>query len=97
MHATNDVTTWLPLPWHATNVIASLPLRWYPSKTGYDLVKAGGGLIGLSNSMGDDPSDFHRATYTNSIQVGLNLPRDRNDQSMRLLKETWDRRHGVAG
>jgi hypothetical protein len=97
VHATNGVTTWLPLPWHATNVIASLPLRWYLSKTGYDLVKAGGGLIGLSNSMGDDPSDFHRATYTNSIQVGLNLPRDRNDESMRLLKETWDRRHGVAG
>lgn len=64
VHATNDVTTWLPLPWHATNVIASLPLRWYLSKTGYDLVKAGGGLIGLSNSMGDDPSDYPRAAST---------------------------------
>jgi hypothetical protein len=53
VHATNDVTAWLPLPWHAANaanVIASLPLRWYLSKTGYDLVKAGGGLLGLSNT-----------------------------------------------
>ena len=94
VHATNAVTTWLPLPWHATNVIASLPLRWYLSKTGYDLVKAGGGLIGLCNSLADNPSDLFRAGHTNSIQVGLDLPRDRNDESLRLLKETWERRHG---
>jgi hypothetical protein len=79
---------------HATNATASLPLRWYLSKAGYDLVRAGGGLIGLCNSLRDDPSNFVRARHTNSIQVGLNLPRDRNDESMRLLKETWERRHG---
>jgi hypothetical protein len=43
---------------HATNVTASLPLRWYLSKAGYDLVKAGGGLIGLCNSLADNPSDL---------------------------------------
>jgi hypothetical protein len=79
---------------HATNVTASLPLRWYLSKAGYDLVKAGGGLFGLCNSLADNPSDLFRAGHTNSIQVGLNLPRDRNDESLRLLKETWERRHG---
>ena len=78
----------------ATSITASRLLRRYLSRTGYDLAKAGDGLIGLSNSMGDDPSDFFRARYTNSIQVGPNLPRDRNDESMRLLKETCERRHG---
>jgi hypothetical protein len=41
VHATNDVTAWLPLRWHATNVIASLPLRWYLSKTGYEPCQGG--------------------------------------------------------
>jgi hypothetical protein len=82
---------------NAGNATASYLLRRYLSKAGYDLVKAGDGLIGLSNSLADDPSDFPRARCTNSIQVGLNLPRDRNDEAMRLLKEIWDRRHGVAG
>jgi hypothetical protein len=30
----------------------------------------------------------------NSIQVGLKLPRDYNDESLRHLKEKWDRQHG---
>jgi hypothetical protein len=79
----------------ATNITALRLLRWYLSRNGYDLAKAADGLMGLCNSLADDPSDFLRARYTNSIQMGLNLPRDRNDESLRLLKETWDRRHGV--
>ena len=81
----------------ATSITALRLLRWYLSRDGYDLTKAADGLMGLSNSMGDNPNDLFRAVHTNSIQVGLNLPRDRNDKSLRLLKETWERRHGVAG
>jgi len=79
---------------HATNITASCLLRWCISKAGYDLVKAGGGLIGLSNSLADNPTDAFRAIHTNSIQVVMKLPRDYNDESLRLLKEAWDQRHG---
>jgi hypothetical protein len=79
----------------ATSITASSLLRWSLSRAGYDLAKAADGLMGLSNSMEDNSSDFVRAKHTNSIQMGLNLPRDRNDESLRLLKETWERRHGV--
>jgi len=59
---------------HATNVTTSYLLRWYLSIFGYDLAKAGGGLIGLSNSLGNIVGS--RAFHNNSIQVGLKLPRD---------------------
>jgi hypothetical protein len=44
---------------HATNVGAQLPLRWFLSKSGYDLATAGKNLIGLSNSLTDDGRAFH--------------------------------------
>jgi hypothetical protein len=47
-----------------------LPLRWFLSKQGYDLRRAGRGLIGLSNSLTDDG----RAYETKLIQVALKLP-----------------------
>ena len=62
----------------ATNVSVSslpfVPLRWFLSKQGYDLVRAGRGLIGLSNSLAS--TDDSRAHHINSIQTGLKLPRD---------------------
>ena len=72
----------------ATNITALSPLRWCLSKAGYDLVKAGGGLIGLSNSLADDG---WRAQHTNSIQVALKLPRDYLDEYLRaILKQTQE-------
>ena len=50
----------------ATNNTASPPLRWSLSRAGYDLDKAGGGLIGLSNSLAN--SDPLIAPYT---QIGF--------------------------
>lgn len=50
-----------------TNITASCLLRWCLSKAGYVLVKAGSGLIGLSNSLADNPTDAFRAIHTNSI------------------------------
>jgi hypothetical protein len=49
-----------------------LPLRWFLSKQGYDLRRAGRGLIGLSNSLA--LTDGSRAHQINSIQAGLKLP-----------------------
>ena len=37
---------------HATNATASLPLRWYLSKAGYDLVRAGGGCRYAGDPLG---------------------------------------------
>lgn len=58
----------------ATNVSLWLPLRWFLSIFRYDLAKAGGGLIALSNSLAS--TDGSRALHINSIQMALNLPRD---------------------
>jgi hypothetical protein len=69
----------------AANVSASKPLRWFLSRAGYDLHKAGGGLIGLSNSL--ITTDGSRALQTNSIQVGLRLPRDYDDELLRQVVE----------
>lgn len=49
-----------------------LPLRWFLSKQGYDLRRAGRGLIGLSNSLA--LTDGGSAHETKSIQVALKLP-----------------------
>ena len=62
----------------ATNVSVSsfpfvlLPLRWFLSRQGYDLVRAGRGLIGLSNSL--TKTNGSRAHHINSIQAALKLP-----------------------
>ncbi len=72
---------------HATNITASSLLRWYLPRAGYDLVKAGGGLIGLSNSLADNPGDAFRANHTNSIQVGLKLPREYLPEYLRQILE----------
>lgn len=67
----------------AANVSASPPLGWFISKCGYDLVKAGGGLIGLSNSLA--AVDGSRALHINSIQEALKLPRDYTDDYLRRV------------
>jgi hypothetical protein len=56
----------------ATNVSASPPLQWFLSVRGYDLVKAGRGLIGLSNSLAS--TDGSRAHHMNRIRAALKLP-----------------------
>jgi hypothetical protein len=67
----------------ATNVSASRPLAWFLSVFGYDLPKAGGGLIGLSNSLAS--TDGSRALHINSIQAALKLPRDYTDDYLRSV------------
>jgi hypothetical protein len=58
----------------ATNVSLSslpfVPLRWCLSTWGYDLRRAGRGLIGLSNSL----VEGDRAAETSVIQAALKLP-----------------------
>jgi hypothetical protein len=56
----------------ATEATAWFLLRRFLSMRGYDLVKAGGGLIGLSNCLSS--TDGTRAVYRNSIQDALKLP-----------------------
>jgi len=60
----------------ATNVSVSslpfVPLGWFLSMQGYDLVRAGRGLIGLSNSL--TKTNGSRAHHINSIQAALKLP-----------------------
>ena len=80
---------------HSTNVTASSLLRWYLSIFGYDLAKAGGGLIGLSNSLTSNTDDWDRASQTNSIQVGLRLPRDYSDEHLHLIESTKEWLHGA--
>ena len=58
----------------AAKVSASRPLGWFLSFRGYDLEKAGTGLIGLSNSLATD--DGSRGIHRNSVQAGLKLPVD---------------------
>jgi hypothetical protein len=58
-----------------TQVLAVVPpLRWGLNVCGYDLAKAGNGLIGLSNSLSeyDDGRTRHKA----AVLTGLRLPRD---------------------
>jgi hypothetical protein len=57
-----------------TKATAWFPLRWYLFVLGYDLVKAGSGLIGLSNSL--TSNDGSRGDHRRSIQVSLRLPGD---------------------
>jgi hypothetical protein len=58
-----------------------LPLRWFLSMQGYDLLRAGRGLIGLSNSLA--LTDGSRALHIDSIQAALKLPRDYSEDYMR--------------
>ena len=67
----------------ATNATGSIVLRLFLDKTGFDLRKAGGGLIGLSNSLAN--TDGSRALQINSVQVGLKLPRDYDDEMLRNI------------
>jgi hypothetical protein len=69
-----------------TNKTESPLLRRVLSKQGYDLVKAGNSLIGLSNSLVDS-HPAHRVGYTDMIQVGLKLPRDSSPEFLREMKE----------
>jgi hypothetical protein len=64
----------------ATYIKALPPLRWWFSIWGYNLVQAGRGLIGLSNSL--ILTDDSRVLHINSIQVGLKLPRDYLDEHL---------------
>jgi len=79
---------------HAANETTSSLLRWFLSKFGYDLAKASGGLIGLANSL-DTNETWERAVQINSIQVGLRLRRDYNDERLRLLESKMQRRYGA--
>jgi hypothetical protein len=49
-----------------------LPLGWFLSMQGYDLARAGSGLIGLSNSLA--VTDGSRAHQIGLIQAALRLP-----------------------
>jgi len=64
-----------------TNITAFGPLRWYLSFRGYDLPQAGGGLMGLSNSLAEED----RGHYTDKIQVGMKLPREHLDEYLRQI------------
>jgi hypothetical protein len=70
----------------ATNVASSWPLRLFLRKTGYNLAQAGGGLIGLSNSL--HLEDGSKAIQRNSIQKGLRLPVDYTDQQIKDIVRT---------
>jgi hypothetical protein len=67
----------------ATDVSASRPLKWFLRVRGYDLVKAGRSLIGLSNSLAS--TDGSRALFIDSIQAGLKLPRDHDKDYLRSI------------
>lgn len=69
----------------AAEASAWFPLRWCLSRWGYDLVKAGSGLIGLSNSL--ISNDGSRGVHRHSIQDALKLPRDRADDYLRAIQE----------
>ena len=58
----------------ATNATASHLLRWYLSIDGYDLDKARGGLIGLSNSLTVNPNDWDRAIHAKFNSGGTEAP-----------------------
>ncbi len=62
---------------------ASHPIAWLLSVLGYDLVKAGGGLIGLSNSLAS--TDGSRALHIDRIQAGLKLHRDYTEDYLRSV------------
>ena len=77
----------------ATYVIASPPLRWFLSVRGYDLVKAGSGLFGLSGSL--TSNDGSRAVHRNSNSGRLEaLPRPYRRPTARypsgLGNQRWD-------
>lgn len=75
----------------AMNVTDSRALRMFLRVRGYDLAKAGGGLIGLSNSLAKD--DGSRALHRNSIQVGLKLPRDYDDKILGQIVQRISQSH----
>ncbi len=74
----------------ATAATDSIILRLFLAKRGYDLMKAGRGLIGLSNSL--HTQDGSRALQTNSVQVGLKLPRDYDDTMIQTIAHRMQNR-----
>jgi hypothetical protein len=64
----------------ATAVTAPRLLRTFLARRGYDLTKAAGGLIGVSNSL--TANDGARALHKNRAQTGLQLPREYTDQEI---------------
>ncbi len=74
--------------WHST-----LPAvrRWWTSR-GYNIEAAGGGLIGLSNSLTTE--NGQRAVFRNRVDKALKLPRDYSDEDMQGIIETMRRRPG---
>jgi hypothetical protein len=75
----------------AANITATPLLRWWLRRCGYDLVKTGRGLIGLSNSLA--LTDDSRTLHISSIQTGLKLPRDYNDDHLRRVVDQMQRPH----
>ncbi|SEE85917.1 hypothetical protein SAMN05444161_7485 [Rhizobiales bacterium GAS191] len=76
----------------ATNVTTSPLLRLFLSKSGYDLTKASGGLIGMSNSLGS--SDGSLALHLSAVQASLKLPRDYSDEFLRQIETRMAGRSG---
>ncbi|SED62764.1 hypothetical protein SAMN05519104_3958 [Rhizobiales bacterium GAS188] len=76
----------------ATNVTTSPLLRLFLSKSGYDLTKASGGLIGMSNSLGS--SDGSLALHLSAVHLGLKLPRDYSDEFLRQIETRMAGRSG---
>lgn len=71
----------------ATNVSALPLLRWFLSKGGYDLAKAGSNLIGLSNSFNLSGRHLH----IDRIEKGLRLPRTSTDEFLDNIREEISR------
>jgi hypothetical protein len=57
---------------YAAKASAVRPLAWFFDKRGYNLIKAGAGLIALSNSL--ETVDGSRGRHRKSIEEALKLP-----------------------
>jgi hypothetical protein len=67
----------------AMDIDPKWPLQLFLKRRGYNLAEAGGGLIGLANSL--EKQHGEKALQKTSVQKGLKLPRDYTDQDIQNI------------
>jgi hypothetical protein len=84
-----DASVRIPLAQAWLLSLAQAPLRWFLSRLGFDLAKAGDNLIGLSNAL----TAVGRPLHVDRIEVALKLPRSSTDDYLQDIREQMRRPH----
>jgi hypothetical protein len=73
----------------ATESLNPVSKWWFRKRHGYDLLKAGAGLIGLSNSLFDSAGG--RLLHKDSVSKALKLPSEVDEKTIEMVKSSLGR------